>query len=267
MEDEKRLFFALEVNAPWPEKLPRGRLLHPQERHMTLAFLGNVSFSLIKEKISLIPPLPLKVGLVGFFTSCLLLPPRRPHVVAWEFSFLDDPSSLLSFRDALLKWLKREELPVDIHEGPFLAHVTIARAPFAKEEWQRAFEERPLTLGSLHLYESLGGLRYKPIWSHPLKSPFEEIEHTADLAFHIRGETLQQIFQHAKVALSFHFPSFLKFGTPDLHLETLDEIIIELNAMITRADKTIGAPFKAVSFHGSLEKEEEVWLWEMIVDV
>jgi RNA 2',3'-cyclic 3'-phosphodiesterase len=41
----KRLFFAFEVDAPWPEALPSGRILEPSCRHMTLAFLGNIPFA------------------------------------------------------------------------------------------------------------------------------------------------------------------------------------------------------------------------------
>ena len=54
MNDEKRLFFAAELTAAWPEHLPSGRILEEENRHMTLAFLGSTSPS-ISEKAIPIP--------------------------------------------------------------------------------------------------------------------------------------------------------------------------------------------------------------------
>ena len=40
MKDQKRLFFGFEVKAPWPQGLPKGRILKEDQRHITIAFLG-----------------------------------------------------------------------------------------------------------------------------------------------------------------------------------------------------------------------------------
>ena len=111
----------------------------------------------------------------------------------------------------------------------------------------------------------MGDLKYEPIWSYPLLKPFEEIDHTADLAFLIRGENLQQLYQNAHLALSFSHPPFIKYIKED-PLENLDSVIRTLNRSLKELDQEEGAPFKAVSYHGSISVQDTL-LWEMIIDV
>ena len=262
-EETKRLFFALEVAAPWPEAFPKGRLLEEGCRHMTLAFLGQVPYDSLK---ALLPQLPLpsfQLGPVGRFDRCLFLPQRRPRVVAWEVHWYGG-ERLLAYQKLLSGWLRKHGCSIE--ERLFLSHVTLARWPFDKEGWSRLSYQLPMIGRAIHLYESLGNLRYEPRWSFALTPVFEEISHTADLAFKIRGENNQQLFLHAQLALAFSFPPFLSFvaeGSP----QSIEEIILELNGLVSRADAVIGVPFKAVSYHGNVVDCEGVLEWEMIVDV
>ncbi len=250
--DLKRLFFGIEAVAPWPEELPEGRRLLESDRHLTLAFLGERDPSSIDLDSFPIPPFSIGIGAI--FDRPLFLPERSPRVAAWHAHFLELKEEFLEFQKKLVSWLDLKE--------KFLSHVTIARAPFSVREWKDRFQKLPVFFQNIHLYESLGYSRYKPIWTYPILSPFTEIEHTADIAFQIRGKSIGQLFLHAQLALSFHFPplvSYFDFSEPT----TLDEAISMLNGIISRADSEIGTPFKAVSFHGLLEQNQ----WEMIVDV
>ena len=56
-----------------------------------------------------------------------------------------------------------------------------------KQEWLDHFTPLPFFVKAIHLYQSLGNLQYQSLWESPLLSPFEELEHTADIAFLIRG--------------------------------------------------------------------------------
>jgi hypothetical protein len=47
----------------------------------------------------------------------------------------------------------------------------------------------------------------------------------------------------------------------------IDEIVMQLNEIVSHADAELGCPFKAISYHGNLNKKAAVWEWEMIVDV
>jgi len=106
------------------------------------------------------------------------------------------------------------------------------------------------------------------LWSYALKEPFLEIEHAADIAFHIRGESIRQLFHNALTALAFKYPALLKFNTDKVHLTDINDIIIALNQIISRTDCAVGCPFKAVSFHGEIKNEvDHILNWEMIVDV
>lgn len=266
-KEMKRIFFALEVNAPWPENFPKGRLLDFTDRHATLAFLGEVNDKPLIQALNHCFPRPsFHVGLMGFFSECLLLPPRHPHVVAWHVEWLDSEIRLIQFREILLSWLHSLHYPCKEPAEKWLCHVTLCRQPFDRDSWKKTFKPLPMYFQALHLYESLGNSRYKPLWSYPFIPPFEEIEHTADVAYLIRGEGLNQIYAHAMGALAFRYPPLLSY-IKEKKFEHFDDLIIDLNNSIAQADADIGCPFKAISFHGNLEKKDLILHWEMIVDV
>ncbi len=263
-EDKKRLFFGAKVQAPWPLESPKGRVIDEATRHMTLAFLGQNSFSRIEQLLPSIPKPEFEIGPAGVGRELVFLPPQNSRVAAIAVNWLDD-ARLNIYQKALADWLKDNGYPID--ERPFFPHVTIARAPFDKEEWTEQFSPLPVYVQGIHLYESLGNLQYRSLWECPLLSPFEEFEHTADIAYIIRGSNVNELHLNAQIALAFHFPRLIDFFTPGLK-DSLDEIIIALNEMVSKADAVYGCPFKAVSFHGEIEKKSPKRLqWEMIVDV
>lgn len=253
----KRMFFGIEVHAKWPESFPPGRILDENCRHLTLAFLGDRDISELKNP----PLLNYKVGLVGVLDKCLFLPKRHPHVVCYDVKWLEKAEKFEEYRSTLNNWLKFEE------KEKFLPHVTICRAPKAIKEWKDTFSPMPFMATHLHLFESLGNSKYQPLWTCKVKPPFEELEHTADIAFRIHGETLHELHRHAHVAMAFKFPLLLNYVTWQ-EPKSLDDIIFDLNETITKIDMDIGCPFKAVSYHGDIIKEPDGTLkWEMIIDV
>ncbi len=269
----KRLFFGWEVTAPWPAVLPRGRILAETDRHMTLAFLGETSVAQLEKALLEFPGAPFKVGFTGRFDQNLFLPVRRPRVVAWHMQWLESQAqidSLQTFQKKLVSWLVGQNL-MRPDDRDLLPHVTLCRAPFVPSAWAKAFVELPFITTHIHLYESLGQLRYKPLWSCPLHAPFEEIEHTADIAFVVRGENLTQLYLHAFAALAFKHPPILKYlpkENPQALEISLDGVIKTLNIAIAQADAAGRCPLKAVSYHGELRFEaDETLSWEMIVDV
>ena len=236
-----RLFFGMEVAAPWPEELPSGRILLEPDRHLTLAFLGESNMP----DLSSFPKPPFSIGFAGIFDKPVFL----AHVAAWHVQWLEE--GLVSYQKELANWLHLKD--------NFLSHVTMTRKPYVDSEWKNAFQQLPLYVKNINLYESLGYSKYKILWQYPLLAPFDEIEHTADIAFLVRGN----LFLHAQLALAFHYPQMIRYFDTRSIAE-LDEIVNALNAMIARADSEIGCPFKAVSFHGTENHTNE---WEMIVDV
>ena len=256
----KRLFFGFHVDAPWPSPLPSGRIIPENSRHCTLAFLGNYDYQQLADAMHSMPSLPFSIGKTGFFDQCLFLPEKHPHVAAWHAKWFDSADMVKKMQQELVDWLKMES------KKEWLCHVTIARAPFDKQEWQQAFQPLPFIITHLHLYESFPESNYKSLWSKPFIAPFEEFEHTADIAFAIRGSSVQQIFWNAFTALCWRFPPLLSFKQ-EVEANTLDDVIIALNHLIGLADEQFGCPYKAISFHGDLKQKQEFLEWEMIVDV
>ncbi len=120
----------------------------------------------------------------------------------------------------------------------------------------------PFKSRMLHLIENA-----ENPWSVSFLSPFDEIEHIADIAFIVRGETLLELHYHAFIALSFYDPELLKYKHKLLKTKSLDEIIINLNSLVSVVDAKQGCTFKAISYHGEISENNGILTWEMIIDV
>lgn len=260
-EDEKRLFFGFSIEQPWPSAYPPGRVIDENSRHLTLAFLGNVPYAPLQKNLDRFPQPPFRIGPAGICDRLLFF--RK--VVAQHVAWCTGGEKLGSYQAALQETLSSLGYPID--PRPLLPHVTLARAPFEEKAWTKWFEPLPLIVTGIHLYESSGNLSYRSIWEIPLLPPFEEIEHTADIAFHILGETPEELYLHAAIAMGFKFPPVLRY-IEKAPVESLNEAIKRLNKMITQCDLEWGCPFKAVSYHTHTTHEPQGPLaWEMIVDV
>ncbi len=258
---EEMLFFAIETICPWPDLFPKGRILSERDRHMTLAFLGQVDPVSLLSRLHDFPDPGFRVGLAGCFDAPLFLPEKHPRTAGWHVRLFEGGEMFVQFQRKLASWLC---LP----EKDFLPHVTLARDPKDLSEWRQTFSLRPLYLQHIHLYKSLGSSRYESLWQYPILPPFEEKEHTADIAFTVRGEDWKSLHLHASLALAFQFPPLLPFFDAERNPHEFDELIEGLNCLIARADAECGAPFKAVSYHGDVSvRRDGIWEWEMIVDV
>jgi RNA 2',3'-cyclic 3'-phosphodiesterase len=266
MAESKRLFFGMEIHAPWPDSFPKGRLLDANHRHLTLAFLGETDYGKLQESLKTFPQPNFKVGFAGQFDQCLFLPEKHPHVAAWHIKWLEDEKDLIEFQKTLVLWLQAKGFFPDT-KHPFMAHVTLCRNPFQIKEWKNTFETLPAIASSIKLYESLGHAHYMSLWELSLAQPFTEIEHTADIAYQIRGTNYDQLFAHGALALAFNFPAILPFFSRKEGLLHIEEVIVALNQLVAYADQEIGCPFKAVSFHDTIQEENGVLHWEMIIDV
>lgn len=139
--------------------------------------------------------------------------------------------------------------------------------PSNPSEWPETFIPLPFKTETLHLYEHQGPSSHS-LWTFSFLPPFEEEEHTADMAFKVHGENLQDIYRYAFTALAFKMPELLPFFIPLPYLDHLNDIVIALNRSVGAADAAIGCPLKAVSFHGDLiHLDPSTLQWEMIVDV
>ena len=263
--NQRRLFFGFGVKAPWPSFDLKGRILPSEARHLTAAFLGNSCFDTIERLLPSMPLPPFKIGPLALFDECLFLPQSHPRVVAYHVKDLEKEALLLPYIQELLSFL--EENGLELHTKPFCPHVTLAGSFFSKSDWEKQFIPLPLFLSSFHLYESLGHSRYQKLWGISFMSPFEEIEHTADLAFSIYGTNLKHIDLSSQMALCFQSPRLTSYLDLSFSPKSLEEIIMHLNDILYEADREEGVPFKAVSFHGHLEEKDHLLKWEMIVDV
>jgi 2'-5' RNA ligase len=263
MEKLKRLFFAMEVVAPWPEQLPKGRLILESNRHLTLAFLGNAHLPTIQKHLESLPRPPFRVGLAAAFTKPLFLPLHSPRVAAWQIDWWEKEPLLIQYRQTIAQWLKTQGFLI---QEEFLSHVTIARHPFVIQEWTRSFVPLPCFAKDILLYESLGHSAYKMCWKGQVLAPFDAIEHMADIAFMIRGTHLEELYVHAWLALCFFEPFLSEYFVP-AKPDSLLQIVEMLNAQIAIVDGERGCPIKAVSHHGKLRQVDDIIQWEMIADV
>lgn len=254
---KKRLFFAVGIEAPWPATWPEDSVLDVEYRHCTVAFLGEVETPAWDQ----IPKPPFRVGPSGWFDKALKLPEKTPRVIAWHITWRN---SLLHQYQATLAQ-KFQKSPGESQE-PWLSHLTLCRRPLKADEWLTQFAPLPCFASSLHLYESLGHSRYRSLWSYPIAPAFEELEHTADIAFRVLGSTPQDLYANAFTALAFKCPQMLNYWE-ELVAPELEDIVEALNQAVCRTDAAVGCPFKAVSLHGEIVEIDGLLNWEMIVDV
>jgi len=264
MAKRNHLFFGMEAIAPWPESFPKGRIIQEKDRHVTLAFLGSVEKDELLDQLRDFPSPPFQTGFSCLAEEILFLPQKKPRVVAWHIR-VDE--RIKSYQKQLTDWLIERGYPPKNPNRPFLPHITLSRGKFSPKAWERSFSMLPVVLNTIQLYESLGHSQFQVIWKYPLALPFEEFEHTADIAFVIRGSSFSELYHNASTALAFQSPSLLEYAIEEEgDFQNLDQIIQALNRVIARSDEEIGVPFKAVSYHGDVGKAPP-YHWEMIVDV
>jgi 2'-5' RNA ligase len=256
----ERFFIAFIIDAPWPRELPAARLLEPEERHLTLAFIGKDDRERVVHSFQTLARHPLPFGFCGYFDSILFLPKNSSRVIAYHAQ-IPNEEELNEFVGIV-----HQRMSLDMPRK-WLPHVTMGRSPFEKKEWEKSFAKIPFNVSSLGLFESIGNLRYKLLSEISLVPMIERVEHTADIAFLLRGKTVSDLFRHALISLAFDDMGFLSFLENMKEVSSIDEIIIELNRFVRELDTERGCPFKAVSFHGALKKVGELYEWEMIVDV
>jgi len=266
-KEYSRVFLGAKVIAPWPEDLPGGKIIQENYRHITLVFLGEIEKKVVESTLRQFPLPKFSIGLTGQFTKVLFLPPKHSHVVAYEAKFYEE-KPFLFYQKQVMGWLKVENIKVKNSSRQFYPHVTIARGNFEKQEWEKAFQKLPFYMDSINLYESLGNSNYEVLHTHSPFAPFEEIQHTADIAFIVRGHTIQDLHRAAETALAFKSPGLVNYFKEEITCHSIDEVIADLNEHVAHADSEIGCSFKAVSFHGDLQENKQGILeWEMIIDV
>ena len=262
-EENKRVFFAFEAFSPWPQNLPEGRKLESTDRHLTIAFLGNIHYPSLEKILSNTPLPKIKVGIVGKFDRCLFLPPKRPNVVAWHVKWFDEEYDLGIYQKEMADWLGDNGFSVRINPKGFLPHATLSRRPFKYHEWREAFQVIPVVIKDIHLYESVGKLRYKPLWSHHLLAPFDITKTDTEYRLVIRGENLTQLFHHCLTAIAFQYPYILRRYGETLSISEFSDLLPNINAILKKAAKKIPLPFQELQTIREPEKNDEgVFSWE-----
>ncbi len=262
----KRLFFGFELIAPWNDLPLSKRLLPPERRHLTLAFLGDVEEENLLSHIVEIPKPPFLVGKCGVLDTLTFLPKRHPRLVSFHADLGSHFNACKEYAAALENWLIT--LGYSFHQDrEWLPHATISREATQFDRWKSHFTPLPFYFDKLQLYQSFPQMDYRPLRTVEMLKPFEELEHTADIAFLVRGETIEEIQKNAFIALAFKAPSLLHYP---LHMQfkSQEEIVKGLNQSLASLDSCEGSPLKAVSYHGEISTIAPNQLeWEMIIDV
>ena len=265
--EEKKLFFAFDIEANWLKYPIEKKMIDEKSRHLTLLFLGFINFQNIKTYLIDLPKLDLKIGAVGYFDKLLFLPQNHPRVLSFDVEFLEKKEKIYEFQKQLVSFFKERNFEINQKES-FLPHVTICRDSFNSKNWKENFQRSSLYIKGFCLYESIENSIYNILWKKDFLDPFEEIKHTADIAFIVRGENFLDLLIHSFSAISFKDPKLINY----IHLlknpNSIDDVIINLNEIVTQAEiDGENISFKAISFHADIVKKDEILYWEMIVDV
>jgi len=93
------------------------------------------------------------------------------------------------------------------------------------------------------------------------------MESREGLVFRVYGKSLQQIFYNAQIALAFKCSELLPFLDPRFEGHSIEEGILQLNAIVARASKEAETPQMRVEFQGEVTPIKGVLMWEMVVNV
>ena len=268
LNEKKRIFFAFEIEAIWQNVPKENKIIEEKNRHITLLFLGENNLLEVEKYLNELPELETKIAPVGFFDKCIFLPEKKPRLVAYSVNFLNKKTNIENFQKKLFDFFQNKNFVLKERLKIFLPHVTICRNNFDLKKFKENFIQTPLYVKSFNLFESLGHSVYKTLWKKSFIEPFLEIEHTADIAFTIRGTTYLELLYNSFIALCFKWINFLNNYEDLDEVNSIDDVIINLNELITKAEiKGEHLPFKAVSFHSDIIKKDDILNWEMIVDV
>lgn len=247
---QKNVFFGLQALLPaWVKGLPKGRIVPANSRHMLLAFLGKVSEELFASLAIKLEDTQ-QIAATGIASRVIF----TPDTVALDIELITGAKMVYTLADKL----KTGE--------PFYPHVTLARTPVAIHAWKQWFFPLPLIFPKLCLYSSEGELAHRSLAEKPFWLPFEQKEHTADLAVLVRGRNFSELAFHALLSLAFQAPEMLE-GAFIPQVDSLVDVIAFLNQRIFSLDRKFGLPFKAVTHSGHAEELNGYLTWEMIVDV
>jgi len=265
--NKKKVFFGFEIETFWIDIPKEKKNISEKNRHITLLFLGENDITKINNLLDILPSCNFEIGLVGFFKKCLFLPLKKPKLIAYQVDFFEKNEIVENFQKQLFEFFKKKNFQIK-QNNKFLPHVTICRNDFNIEVWKSSFKFLPLYIKSFNFYESLGHGEYNTLWKKDFIKPFEEIKHTADIAFNIKGKTYTDLLYNGFIALCFKSLAFLSYYKELKKVDSVDDVIINLNDIVTNAEiDGMHMPFKAISFHANIEKKDEILNWEMIVDV
>ncbi len=248
----RRLFFGMSIGAPWPKDLPEGRMIAPQYRHITLAFLGHVEYEPLKNVLPNLPIPNFSIAPVGLCDEFLFFPKHHPKVVVWQATQLGQ-NKLAVYQKTLTDFLRAHEYKLD--RRVFLPHITIARQPFKLGQWKKCFQALPFYCPSVCLYESVGQLRYEVLWQQRLTPPFKKIMAEDYIEFQIYGENMLEVCLNAQCALAFEYPKHLDLLEMHTIPEDFESLAKKLNAFILKLKKAQALPFNSISVQTNAEGE------------
>ena len=171
------MFWGFELAIDWPALPQDGRIVSSESRHATIAFLGNIDLSIIKNYAERYKP-EVDSVLSGHIDKFVSLPNMSKPRVLCLSGRLDDESKTLKVVDQIKNDMMN--LGIKIEKRKWLFHVTVARAPFknkniaslAMEYWRKntqgAESRANFYFKNICLYQSLPGLKYEKLYSYEL---------------------------------------------------------------------------------------------------
>jgi RNA 2',3'-cyclic 3'-phosphodiesterase len=266
IEKSYRLFIGIDFVAKWPEQFPDIDIIKEENRHLTLLFLGNKKEK-VKEKLLEFPKPGDTLSSSGIFDKYVGIPKKNSRLIALE-GHLINGINLEEYRYNIIDWFKHHQIEYEEYKRSFYPHLTICRKNFTLSKWEKQIVKVPFYLKGVHLYQSHQNSEYIKLKSYLFTPIFTQVEHTADIAFLIRGKDLQSLYINAQIALEFQFENFLNFLDLTTKIISKEQLVMALNTIVSNLDIEIGSPLKAISFHGKFqEKKTGYFEWEMIIDV
>lgn len=259
-QDIKRLLFGFEALAPWPDVLPDEKTLKARKRHLTLLFFGNTSYKKMYQHIRYMPKPFFRLGPVAVADSFLSLPHRSSNVLTWHVESFGE-NLIDEYQRVIFDYFEEKGYPLEGKK--FIKHITLGKNGSIIQEIKKNFHPLPLCFLNLHLYEKHQDEHYEPIWTYDLLPPFEEVE---EGHFFIHGESFQQLFLNAQIALAFKCPEFVPFLDQTYQVRNLQDGGVRLTTLINQAYRAVKLPIKKAIFPDGGYERNGLATWDLFVE-
>ena len=249
------LFFGFEVQTPFVETLLKDQMGKMQISPLPFLFFQESVCQKVDDLVCKMPEPSFRVGPIALAEAA---PSISNHILGnVQLCMKRFGADLIGPYQKLLRHYFIQE-GCQMNKKNYTKQIFWKGPSLFSQKIEDIFHPFPFYFLNFHLYKRCEKRRYVRIWTHDFLPPFKEVESGN---FILYGESFQQIFLNAQIALSFKFPAFTAFIDDKYRVRNLHDGGVRLMTLIYKVCDAIKIPIRKAIFpdHGKQEKGLLKW--------